>query len=101
MKRYAYLITYTASATNTEYAGMKTYYVEGVGTHSLDTTDPYHLARTPEAAIDSCCRWTVKEFGYKTLSGAKRGERVQREMSESENSHGHWIRTYKLIEIPC
>ena len=40
----------------------------------------------------------INEYGYKTLSGAKRGLKSAQELCKWENELGHWHVTVELIE---
>jgi hypothetical protein len=77
---------YEATENNPNFAGVIKDYYEGKAGHLIGsngfTTD-----------------WEINEYGYKTLSAAKRGLKKAVELANWETEKGYWTVTAELVEV--
>ena len=75
---------YEATENNPNYAGEIKDYYEGRAGEVLSSGE------FPN-------KWLIEEYGYKTLSGARRGLASAKELAEWETSHGFWNVSVSLV----
>lgn len=77
---------YEATENNPNFAGVIKDYYEGKAGHLIGSngfpTD-----------------WEINEYGYKTLSAAKRGLKKVVELANWETEKGYWTVTAELVEV--
>ena len=82
---YVIKIHYTATEANPNFVGDEQDWYEGKGSVVLGDKNKF-----PND-------WEVKEYGYKTRSGAMRGLKAAQERAELETKYGFWIATASLV----
>ena len=83
---YIIKIHYVATDANPNFKGQTQDWYEGKGTTALSQNE-----FPPQ--------WMISEYGYKTLSGAKKGLQAVERNCEFENRYGYWTATAELIQV--
>lgn len=80
---------YEATESNQNFAGQVHEWCCGKGGELIAAQDTFPTA------------YTINEYGYKTLTSAKRGLAAAKRLADWESSHGHWIISVEIVKVDC